>query len=434
MKRTHLIEVHKLITEQMPRETRMTIDQLAAAAMEDEAASAQAGGRQLVMASRQTPSWQETFRQLHDFHKLGNAKSLPPRLVKWMDAQRRRYKLYGVGRKKSVGIIKYRIAQLNSIEFDWFQGEEKRPDCDPRPTVILPPSQRPTQPSSTSQRINSEQQVVEAYSPSSTHRHNNKRKKPAHTPRSLPAGGNIEIPMHSMDRKQLLNAGFPEQLFHMVNGGAEKCPHIIDWVADGSAFEIFDTKNVGNFIRQYFRHSNLSSLRRMLHLYLFTTSNNVFHHPHFHRDSSLADLKRNVVISQKNDSNSKKEDILVNDKKTPGHDASEGGNIEEIFTPHIDRKVLLNTGFPEQLFHLVNDGAAKCPHIIDWLPDGSAFEILDTKNIGNFIRHYFRHGKLSSLRRMLHLYLFTTSNNVFRHPHFHRDRDLAHIKTYVVKK
>eukprot|EP00984_Skeletonema_dohrnii_P038150 scaffold41036_cov172-Skeletonema_dohrnii-CCMP3373.AAC.1 len=82
----------------------MMMDQLAAAAMEDEASYA--------------PSWQETFRQLKDFQKLGNAKSLPPRLVKWMDAQRRRYKLYGVGRKKTVGIIKHRIAQLNSVGFD----------------------------------------------------------------------------------------------------------------------------------------------------------------------------------------------------------------------------------------------------------------------------------------------------------------------------
>jgi hypothetical protein len=404
----------------------MTIDMLAAAAMEDEeAASAQVGGRQSIMASRQTPSWQETFRQIHDFHKLGNAKSLPPRLAKWMDAQRRRYKLYGVGRKKSVGIIKYRISQLNSIGFDWFQGEEKRSDRDPRPTVVLPPSQRPTQPSLTSQRIKSTQQVEE-YSPAPIHCRSSKK--------SSPTESNIELPMHNMDRKQLLNAGFPEQLFHMVNNAAEKCPHILDWVPDGSAFEIFDTKSVGHFIRQYFRHSNLSSLRRMLHLYLFTTSNNVFRHPHFRRDSSLTDLKRNVVTSEKkSDSNSNTEGI-VNDKKNNGHDVSEANKIEEILSPHIDRKVLLNTGFPEQLFHMINDGAAKFPHILTWLPDGSAFEIRDTKNIGNFIRHYFRHGKLSSLRRMLHLYQFHTANNVFHHPYFHRDRNLADIKTYVVKK
>ena len=412
----------------MPRETRVTMDQLAAAAMEDEASSTRAGGFQLVMNNHTTQSWQETFRQLHDLQLKG--KSPPPRLVKWMDAQLRRYKMYGIGRKKSVGIIKYRIAQLNSIDFDWFRGDEKRSDRDPRPTVILPPSQRPTQPSYRASQ-------VKEYLPAPTHRHNkSKNKKAAKKPRPpQPAYTHtpIEIPMHDMDRKQLLSAGFPEQLFHMVNGASERCPHIIDWLPDGSGFEIHDTKNVGNFIRQYFRHSNVSSLRRMLHLYTFSTTNNVYHHPHFHRDSSLAIIKRNVVTSAslKNDSNSNKE-ILV--RPIRSNDALAGDNNEETVSPLNDRKTLLNLGFPEQLFRMVNDAGEKYPHLINWLPDGTAFEIYDTKNVGNFIRHYFRHGKVSSLRRMLHLYQFSTLNNVFRHAHFHRDRNLADIKRYVVKK
>ncbi|KAK1738422.1 heat shock factor family protein [Skeletonema marinoi] len=399
----------------MPRETRMMMDQLAAAAMEDEASYA--------------PSWQETFRQLKDFQKLGNAKSLPPRLIKWMDAQRRRYKLYGVGRKKTVGIIKHRIAQLNSVGFDWYQGEEKRPDHDPRPTVILPLSQRPMKSSLTySQRTAAPPPQVE-YSSQPIRRN---KKKTAHRPRprSPAGGGNIEIPMHSMDRKQLLNAGFPEQLFHMLNGASERAHHLLNWSPDGSSFEIFDTKNVGNFIRQYFRHSNLSSLRRMLHLYSFSTANNVYRHPHFYRGSSLSDIKRHVVLSQsqKNESNSIEEIVPIRcnkDTKT-GHDI---GAEEES-----SKKVMSNSVFPEQLFNMVNDGSKTHPHLLNWSPEGDAFEILDTKNVGNFIRHYFRHGKVSSLRRMLHLYQFQTSNNVFRHPNFHRDRSLSDIKRYVVKK
>jgi len=163
--------------------TRMMMDQLAAAAMEDEAHYG---------SLQSNPTWQETFRQLHDFHKLGNAnKSLPSRLVKWMDAQRRRYKLYGVGRKKSVGIIKHRIAQLNSVGFDWYQGEEKRQaDHDPRPTVILPPSQRPMRSSFTPERIIVEAPpVVEEYSSQPIRR--TKKKTAPKPPRSRSPAGSV---------------------------------------------------------------------------------------------------------------------------------------------------------------------------------------------------------------------------------------------------
>ncbi len=410
----------------------MMMDQLAAAAMEDEATyygyHAGGGGRQ------SNPTWQETFRQLHDFHKLGNAKSLPPRLVKWMDAQRRRYKLYGVGRKKSVGIIKHRIAQLNSVGFDWYHGEETRADHDPRPTVILPFSQRPTRSSFTSERsIVEPPPVVEEYSSLPIRR--NKKKTATKPQRSRsPAGGNKEIPMHSLDRKQLLNAGFPEQLFHMVNDATERARHLLHWTADGSAFKINDTKNVGNFIRQYFRHSNLSSLRRMLHLYLFSTANNIYRHPHFRRDSTLSHIKRHVVTSAKNTENNSTDEIIPvrrNNKNRESIDRRDDS------TNHEDDKKsigVLNSTFPVQLFHFVHDGSKTHPHILSWVPEGDAFEIKDTKNAGGFIRQYFRHGKVSSLRRMLHMHQFQTANNVFRHPYFHRDISLADAKRYLVKK
>ena len=241
------------------------MEQLVAAAMEEEEA-----GQAFDNRPPSALTWQETFRQLRDCHKLGNGnKSPPPRLVKWMDAQRRRYKLYGVGRKKPVGIISHRIAQLNSIGFDWFHGEESlRTDrSDPRPTVILPVALQISQSSSALQQ------------------------KTGRNPQAPPTTNN-----NNTDRKKVTsNAGFPEQLFTFVNDGSRKCPHLIDWLPDGSAFEIFDTKNIGSFISRYFRHGKVSSLRRMLHLYQFSTSNNVFRHPYFHRDRSVADLKRHVV-------------------------------------------------------------------------------------------------------------------------------------------
>ena len=377
--------------------------------------------QRLAAAAEKIP-WQEMFRQLHDLHK-SNTKSLPPRLVKWMDAQRRRYKLYGVGRKKSVGIIKHRIAQLDSVGFDWHHGEEKRADHDPSPTVILPLSQNsPTRPSRHTERI-VEPLREEEYSPQPIRRSKKKPQSRSST------GGNKE----PMDRKELLNAGFPEQLFHMVNGASEKASHLLDWTADGSAFEIYDTKNIGNFIRQYFRHSNLSSLRRMLHYYSFSTANNVYRHPHFYRGNSLSNIKRRVV--QKNDERNSTEEIITSvSRKKDKKVRRDSGADEEVSSPRKDKKQLLNAGFPEQLFNMVNGASERASHKMNWTADGSAFEIYDTKNVGSFIRQYFRHSNLSSLRRMLHLYSFSTANNVYRHPHFHRDSSLADIKRNLVKK
>lgn len=403
------------------------MDQLAAAAMEDEAHYG---------SLQSNPTWQETFRQLHDFHKLGNAnKSLPSRLVKWMDAQRRRYKLYGVGRKKSVGIIKHRIAQLNSVGFDWYQGEEKRQaDHDPRPTVILPPSQRPMRSSFTPERIIVEAPpVVEEYSSQPIRR--TKKKTAPKPPRSRsPAGSNQEIPMHTFDRQKLLNAGFPEQLFHMVNGASERARHLLHWTADGTAFTITDTKNIGNFIRQYFRHSNLSSLRRMLHLYSFSTANNVYRHPHFRRDSSLAHIKKHVFTSASKNENNSTDEIIPIRRNNKNRESVSSRRDNGSVADEDDTKSIHTAGFPEQLYHFVHDGSKTHPHILSWVPEGDAFQIHDTKNAGSFIRQYFRHGKVSSLRRLLHMYQFQTANNVFRHPNFRRDTSLADIKRYLVKK
>ncbi len=408
------------------------MDQLAAAAMEDEAAYGyHAGGRQ------SNPTWQETFRQLHDFHKLDNTnKSLPPRLVKWVDAQRRRYKLYGVGRKKSVGIIKHRIAQLNSVGFDWNHGEVKRQaDHDPRPTVILPLSQRPMRSSFTPERIIVEAPPVEEYPTQPIIRKIKKKAAPKPSrSRSPSTGSKKEIPMHNLDRQKLLNAGFPEQLFHMVNGASERARHLLHWTADGTAFTINDTKNVGNFIRQYFRHSNLSSLRRMLHLYSFSTASNVYRHPHFRRDSSLAHIKKYVVTSasSKNENNNSTDEIIP--RRNNRNRENTSSKRDNVTVEEDDTNTIFSAGFPEQLYHFVHDGSKTHPHILSWVPEGDAFQFHDTKNAGSFIRQYFRHGKVSSLRRMLHMYQFQTANNVFRHPYFRRDTSLADIKRYLVKK
>ena len=61
------------------------------------------------------------FNQVKDFSTLRWPKNKPPpqRLREWMDEQRRRYAQYGTGSKEPVGIIKGRVASLQSIHFDW---------------------------------------------------------------------------------------------------------------------------------------------------------------------------------------------------------------------------------------------------------------------------------------------------------------------------
>jgi hypothetical protein len=68
-----------------------------------------------------TPSinWNVMFQQLKDYHDLGHTKGYPPRIARWMSAQRRQYRPYGIGKKDPIGIIKQRIKKLNSLGFSW---------------------------------------------------------------------------------------------------------------------------------------------------------------------------------------------------------------------------------------------------------------------------------------------------------------------------
>lgn len=65
-------------------------------------------------------SWQMMFQQLKDIHDLGHASArIPPRIIRWMSTQQRQYRVYGIGLKEPVGIIKHRIKKLNSLGFEW---------------------------------------------------------------------------------------------------------------------------------------------------------------------------------------------------------------------------------------------------------------------------------------------------------------------------
>ena len=83
--------------------------------------------------------------------------------------------------------------------------------------------------------------------------------------------------------------------------------------------------------------------------------------------------------------------------------------------------------FPETLFLLVNECTASEPHVVRWVPDGTAFEVRDAYLLPSVLSRYFRHDKYSSLARMLYLYGFRKCNSgggpiegTFQHPHFAR--------------
>jgi hypothetical protein len=97
---------------------------------------------------------------------------------------------------------------------------------------------------------------------------------------------------------------FPEILFRMVNTCSETEPQIIEWVSDGTAFQVKDINLLPAVLRRYFRHKTYVSLNRMLHMYGFQRQTSgkqfvdVFHHPHFTRWSSRDSLLAFVTKSE----------------------------------------------------------------------------------------------------------------------------------------
>jgi hypothetical protein len=64
-------------------------------------------------------SWTSMFRQLQQHHCSSYNRPLPARLARWTSTQRRQYRLYGIGLKEPVGIIKHRVKKLNDLNFVW---------------------------------------------------------------------------------------------------------------------------------------------------------------------------------------------------------------------------------------------------------------------------------------------------------------------------
>ncbi|GMI09186.1 hypothetical protein TrRE_jg9819 [Triparma retinervis] len=91
------------------------------------------------------------------------------------------------------------------------------------------------------------------------------------------------------------------------------------------------------------------------------------------------------------------------------------------------------SGFVGKLFSMVNESPND---IVDWLPSGDAFQILDLERLeSQTLPLHFRHSRFQSLVRQLNFYNFRKVNRertfwVYKHPLFHRDHPemLPHLR------
>lgn len=85
-------------------------------------------------------------------------------------------------------------------------------------------------------------------------------------------------------------------------------------------------------------------------------------------------------------------------------------------------------GFPQKLHRLIREASVEQnSHIVKFTEDGKQFQIVDTVAFEGILPRYFRHGKISSFKRLLHMYGFqrtqgTWNEGIFAHASFRRDR------------
>ena len=98
--------------------------------------------------------------------------------------------------------------------------------------------------------------------------------------------------------------------------------------------------------------------------------------------------------------------------------------------------------FPDILFRLVNECSTYQPHVLDWIPDGTAFVVKEPTLMPEILSRYFRHNKLSSLTRMCYFYGWTKTKDdilgrgttgAFVHPHFTRDSTRESLFANITK-
>eukprot|EP00804_Cyclotella_cryptica_P015539 CCRYP_003556-RA/>CCRYP_003556-RA protein AED:0.36 eAED:0.36 QI:308/1/1/1/0.42/0.25/8/2235/455 len=252
-----------------------------------------------------------------------------------MDAQRRQYRVYGIGKKVPVGIIKQRVKKLNSLGFHWDSpttGEEglknekhflqkKKPkikhnllsseasrkskemgqsqECHylarssdfVHPHGEIPCPMQQTQSSRGRVRMPSRRMQESCDVSKQNEMSNDVEQQVGHRDRSE---DEISLSGTSGDGSQDVGKPksriFPGILLDLVNDTSSTNPEIIEWLPCGTAFRINDEDAMGEVLQKYFRHNKLSSFIRQLNLYGFSKqidgdSKGAFKHPLFNRNS-----------------------------------------------------------------------------------------------------------------------------------------------------
>mmetsp|Transcript_14480 Transcript_14480/g.27569 ORF Transcript_14480/g.27569 Transcript_14480/m.27569 type:complete len:412 (-) Transcript_14480:26-1261(-) len=96
--------------------------------------------------------------------------------------------------------------------------------------------------------------------------------------------------------------------------------------------------------------------------------------------------------------------------------------------PERRKRKYTHESFPEKLHRLIREAKQNGKdNIVRFSDDGSKFQILSTAGFeGQILSNYFRHNKITSFKRLLHLYGFrriqgTWNAGTFEHEKFHRD-------------
>mmetsp|Transcript_57157 Transcript_57157/g.66817 ORF Transcript_57157/g.66817 Transcript_57157/m.66817 type:complete len:690 (-) Transcript_57157:463-2532(-) len=104
------------------------------------------------------------------------------------------------------------------------------------------------------------------------------------------------------DHRQYQNLPFPDIVHCMVTKTAQLEPCLINWIADGKAFKILNSKSkeLSVVLQKYFRHGKYTSLQRQLNMYGWRKCvkgpyKGGFHHENFHRDPTYPSFNLALV-------------------------------------------------------------------------------------------------------------------------------------------
>ncbi len=411
-------------------------------------------------------TWQEMFQQLKDFHELKHHR-VPPRLARWMNAQRRQYKMYEIGLNQPTGIITNRIRQLNSIGFDWHavvSNDGVEPPLPPPPPLTRSSNLRPAA-HPTMTKTNWSEQEDETILRLQMQWGNKWRKisSELNTGRTENGVKNRWMSLDRSRRRRLEGESTDDEAGQGVEMDVERF--------DGEAVPQDEDDNADNSDNDVEQDDEDIEIDDDVQEFI-VGQDRTDHVQRLVRDALEREkrprgaLKSRASTPKKTSGRIRKpsrrvqESHLTFGSNNSSCNNSEGGDstmqLDALDSKHeysyhrpsnpiqgSHRSEAVDTSkkeqFPETLFRMVNTCSESEPHIIEWVLDGTAFQVKDVNLLPAVLYRYFRHKNYVSLNRMLHLYGFkrhTTGKQFvdeFHHPHFTRWSSRDSLVAFVTK-